>query len=88
MRKVQILFPEPQLKRLREVARREDRPLSEVVRRAAEAYLERLPAAGLEPRAPVVPVFDGGEILVGPEEFRELAHAERAGAATGKRRRK
>jgi hypothetical protein len=87
MRKVQILFPEPQLKRLREVARREDRPLSEVVRRAAEAYLERLPVGREKSQAPVVPVFDGGKTLVGPEHFRELAYAERAAAGAGKRRR-
>jgi hypothetical protein len=87
MRKVQILFPEPQLKRLREAARREDRPLSEVVRRATEAYLERLPAGGPVSGAPAVPVFDGGDTLAKPEDFRELAYAERAAAGAGKRRR-
>jgi hypothetical protein len=51
MRKVQILFPEPLLKRLR------------------------------------IPVFDGGRALVGPEDFRELAYAERASVATRKGRR-
>jgi hypothetical protein len=85
MRKVQILFPEPQLRRLKEVARREDRPLSEIVRRATDAYLERLPIGGPTSHAPEVPVFDGGDLLVGPEDLRELAYAERTGAS--KRRR-
>jgi hypothetical protein len=87
MRKVQILFPEPQLRRLREAARREDRPLSEIVRRAAEAYLERLPVGREKSRAPGVPVFDGGKTLVGPEDLRRLAYAGRADSAGGRRRR-
>ena len=87
MRKIQILFPEPQLRRLREAARREDRPLSEIVRRAADAYLERLPSAGEWSRPPVVPVFDGGRILARPEDFREAAYVDRIGAKEGKRRR-
>ena len=87
MRKVQILFPEPLLKRLREVARREDRPLSEVVRRAAEAHLERLPSGPRRPGGLRVPVFDGGRVLAGPEDFRELAYAERASVTTRKGRR-
>jgi Ribbon-helix-helix protein, copG family len=77
MRKVQILFPEPQLRKLREVARREDRPLSEVIRRAADAYLEMLPVGRERPRELRIPVFDGGSVLVGPEKLRELAYVER-----------
>jgi hypothetical protein len=77
MRKLQILFPEPLLRRLREAASREDRPVSEIVRRAADAYLERLPTGGGKARELHVPVFDGGRTLVGPEAFRELAYAER-----------
>ena len=34
MEKMQILFPKPKLTRLRELARRQDRPVSEVVRAA------------------------------------------------------
>ena len=36
MQKIQVLLPEPVLRDLREIAAVEDRPLSEVVRRAAE----------------------------------------------------
>jgi len=77
MRKVQVLFPDPQLRRLREVAKREDRPLSEIIRRAAETYLDMLPADPDERRAVRVPVFDGGQTLAGAAEFRELAYRDR-----------
>jgi len=77
MRKVQILFPDPQLRRLREAAKREDRPLSEIIRRAAESYLDRLPTRPSEPRTLRVPVFDGGKTLAEVKDFRELAHWDR-----------
>ena len=35
----------PQLERLRKVARLEDRPMSEIIRRATEEYLAKLPFA-------------------------------------------
>jgi hypothetical protein len=81
MRKMQILFPEPQLRRLRELARQEDRPVSEIVRRATEEYLARLPPArASSAQAGTVPVFNGGRTLAGPERFRELAHEDRTGS--------
>lgn len=40
MQKIQILFPEPQMRRLRDAAADEDRPISEVVRRATESWLD------------------------------------------------
>ena len=39
--KAQILFPKPQLDRLRRIADGRDRPLSELVRAAVETCLER-----------------------------------------------
>ena len=41
MQKLQILFPEPVLRRLRELARKEDRPVSEIVRKAVDAWIEK-----------------------------------------------
>ena len=62
MQKMQILFPEPLLQRLRGVAEDEDRPVSEVIRRAVEKFLEMKPAKP-SPRRPL-PTFRGGQILV------------------------
>jgi len=77
VKKIQILFPEPQMKRLREAARREDRPLSEIVRRATEDYLRKLPVDAPSPDQAPMPSFEGGRTLVGPEDFRELAYRDR-----------
>ena len=77
MRKIQILFPEPLMSRLKEVAAAEDRPVSEIVRRATEAWLERLPLK-LPKKGEVkaVPVFDGGRVLVTAEDLREQLYED------------
>ena len=41
MQKFQILFPEPQLNKLREIAKQEDCPVSELVHSAVEFWLSR-----------------------------------------------
>ncbi len=43
MKKIQVLLPEPLMGRLRRRAEWEDRPMSEVIRRATETWLESLP---------------------------------------------
>ena len=77
MQKIQILFPEPDMRRLRELARREDRPVSEIVRRATEAWLERsaLTCVPMETRA--IPVFHGGATLVLASAMRDAAWQDR-----------
>ena len=40
MQKMQILFPDPLMGKLRAVAAEEDRPVSELIRRAVEKFLE------------------------------------------------
>jgi hypothetical protein len=79
MRKIQVLFPEPQLERLRKVARLEDRPVSEIIRRATEEYLATVPMARQRHTEIVIPVFHGGKTLMRAEHFRETAHADRTG---------
>jgi hypothetical protein len=79
MKKIQILFPEPQMERLRLAARFEDRPISEIVRRATEDYLKKMAFAPRPDAGAAIPVFSGGNTLVGPERFRELAYSDRAG---------
>jgi hypothetical protein len=77
MRKIQILFPEPQMKRLRELAKVEDRPVSEIVRRAVDRDLEQR-AASIEfgtGKPPAFPTFDGGMIQADAAGMKELIYA-------------
>ncbi|NDC53194.1 MAG: ribbon-helix-helix protein, CopG family [Planctomycetia bacterium] len=41
MQKLQVLFPDPVVERLRAMARQQDRPVSELVRRAVDRLLEQ-----------------------------------------------
>jgi hypothetical protein len=82
MKKIQVLFPEPQMDRLRRVAMNEDRPISEIIRRATEDYLAKTPSAPLGDSASAIPVFEGGKVLVRPDILRDLAYGERTGAAS------
>lgn len=76
MQKIQILFPDPLMRRVRELAKREDRPLSEVIRRAVERFAEQSPATG--PSAsnpPRLPTFQGGGILTEAAEMKQVLYA-------------
>ena len=44
MEKLQVLFPVGSMRKLREIAKREDRPMSEIVRSATEDWLNSQPA--------------------------------------------
>lgn len=77
MEKMQILFPKPQLDRLRRIAGARDRPVSELVRAAVDAWLERQGHTGDQVReAP--PVFHCGEINAPARDLREAAYHDRA----------
>jgi hypothetical protein len=69
MQKMQILFPEPLMAKIRCLAQEEDRPVSEVIRRAVETFLEMKPAKPKQARQ--LPTFRGGEILVSAENLKE-----------------
>gem|GEM_PF-3303748 len=60
MQKIQVLLPEPVLRDLREIAAVEDRPLSEVVRRAAEQIVRMYPKVRRKPGGVAVRTVDGG----------------------------
>lgn len=79
MQKIQILLPEPVLRDLREIAAAEDRPLSEVVRRAAEQWVRVYPARRRKVSKVTVPTFDGGEILAQAADLRALAYGGEIG---------
>ena len=74
MQKIQVLFPDPIMTRLRRMARLQDRPVSELIRRAVEESLARSPELkGTERR---IPSFRGGKILCSAEEIRETLYEE------------
>lgn len=69
MQKIQILFPDPLMKRMRNLAARINLPVSEIVRRATEQWLDRVPEA---PRPNLkVPTVDVGKCLVSSQEMRD-----------------
>ena len=73
MQKIQILFPDPVMERLRAIARHQDRPVSELVRRAVDRLLEQIPAAPT-PQPARFPTFHGGGVLVPADQVRDLLH--------------
>ena len=73
MQKIQVLFPDPVMERLRAVAQAQDRPVSELVRRAVDRMLEQCPV--VPPSKPArFPTFRGGDMLVAPDRLREVLH--------------
>lgn len=70
MQKMQILFPEPAMEKLRGLARQEDRPISELVRMAVDRFLEQRPAGPV--RRVGFPTFRGGGVKVSAERMKEV----------------
>lgn len=77
MKKLQVLFPEGTMRRLKETAEREDRPMSEIVRRATEDWLDSQPAG--PPWEGAIPVYDLGIRVIDPEELKELLYVREEG---------
>jgi Ribbon-helix-helix protein, copG family len=74
MQKIQVLFPDPIMARLRRLARLQDRPVSEIVRRAVEEILAKSPEPiGVERK---IPSFRGGKMLCSAEEMRDALYRE------------
>lgn len=74
MQKLQILFPDPLMQKMRRVAGEVDLPVSEVVRRATEQWLERFPDDPQKKKA--VPVIDAGRCLVSAADMREAIYEQ------------
>jgi len=72
MQKIQILFPNPLMGRVRAVAEEEDRPVSEIIRRAVEKFLEMRPEKRIQ--RPNLPTFQGGKILLSAENLKEVLY--------------
>ena len=76
MEKLQILFPRPQLRRLRTIAQQEDRPVSELVRAAVDQWLERH-GENVKVVREAPPTYSGGQVLRPANELREAAWSDR-----------
>ena len=74
MQKLQILFPDPLMRKMRLVAGQVDLPVSEVVRRATEQWLERFPDVAGKRKS--VPLIDAGKCLVSAADMREAIYEE------------
>ena len=75
MQRIQILLPDPVMERLRAVARQQDRPVSELVRRAVDRLLEQVPA--FPPKQPArFPTFHGGGVLVDAGRLKDVLHGQ------------
>jgi hypothetical protein len=63
------------MERLRAVARQQDRPVSELVRRAVDRLLEQVPA--FPPKQPArFPTFHGGGVLVDAGRLKDVLHGQ------------
>ena len=79
MKKIQVLLPEPVMHRLRRRARWEDRPMSELIRRATERWLDSLADNPPPPGKRVVPrVFDLGLKITDPDALQEAIYDREA----------
>jgi len=74
MQKIQILFPDPMMRKLKEFAATEDRPISEIVRRAVERVLQQSPL----PSAPAkkFPVFHGGGVRISASNMKQAIYGD------------
>ena len=81
IQKIQIIFPNPLMENLRKLARIEDRPVSEIVRRAVDRDLEQ--RSGLLNRSPKAGsgflTFDGGRVLVSAGQMKSVIHGDKLG---------
>ncbi|MBV9874495.1 MAG: ribbon-helix-helix protein, CopG family [Verrucomicrobia bacterium] len=75
MQKIQILFPDPVMARLRKLARVQDRPVSEIVRRAVDDALAKNPEVAERPKR--IPSYRGGKILCSAADLRETLYSGR-----------
>jgi len=77
MQRMQILFSEPQLSRLRKIAQLQDRPVSELIRGAVDFWLSRYSLDDQSCIAEQPPMYSCGDISVQSDEFRAIAHEDR-----------
>lgn len=76
MQRMQLLFPDEMIARLKEVSRQEERPVSEVIRRSIEEFFMRYPKG--KKRKISVGQLAGhlGEINVSAAELKEVLYED------------
>jgi len=76
MQRMQLLFPDEMITRLKQVSREEERPVSEVVRRSIEEFFMRYPKG--KKRKITVDELAGhlGEIMVSAADLREVIYED------------
>lgn len=77
MQRMQILFQEPQLTKLRSMAKLQDRPVSELIRNAVDFYLSRYSHNDHSSITEEAPVYSCGTIRSSSETLRDQAYADR-----------
>ena len=73
MKKIQILYPDPQMEQLRRAARQLDRPVSEIVREATADWLRRR-APHFDQVREEPPVYSAGAIAVDADRLRAASY--------------
>lgn len=69
---MQILFPDPMMEKVRQIAKDEDVPVSEIIRKALTLWLNRLPDKEAQDKR--VPVIDAGKCLLDADGMKEALH--------------
>lgn len=76
MQRMQLLFPDEMIARLKEVANQEERPVSEVIRRSIEEFFMRYPK-GKKKRITVEQLSGHlGEVKVSASQLREVLYED------------
>ena len=79
MKRTQVQIPDPLYEDIRRIAERRDWSVSEVFRRAVEAYVAEVPEVGGEGAWAVPQPREMGEPKVSPGQWRELLADDEAG---------
>jgi hypothetical protein len=77
MQKLQILFPQPVLTELKEIAAHSDRPVSELVRRAVDDFLLKHPRPQQPSNVSKIPTFKGGKMPLTSKEMKDMIYEDR-----------
>jgi hypothetical protein len=78
MKRMQLLFPDSMVNRLKEAALEEERPVSEVVRRCIETYFQHYPRKPRRKLQVAQLADDLGDIQISAKEMREALYDDQA----------
>lgn len=75
MQRMQLLFPDPMMERLKTLAREQERSVSEIVRRSIEEFLKRCPAEDSKMKVEEI-AADLGKIRIKSDTMREVLYGD------------